>query len=143
MNVQKKEPVHRRALICNVSEASESFNEYEAPQTDFFEGIRAARIDYVHNPCASSYLVIIDPTGTSGWKKGFQQISEKGGAGESMHIIILLTESVRDSYLDYLLERGVSFLFCGKKKVDMTVAAEKLRKDFGIREIQFFTNGSI
>lgn len=136
MKTEAENPVCRYALLCNVAAASRDFSEYETPDTEAFEGICVARKDYIHNPCADSYLAIIDPEGKSGWKKGFQVVTKKDGAKEYMHIIILLTESVRDPYLDYLLARGVSFLFCGKEKCDLSSISEKLRKNFGIQELR-------
>ena len=63
-------------------------------------------------------------------------------------LIEILTEDVPDSYLRFLREKGISYLFAGKRwgKPDLPLALEKLRAKFGVKKLMLEgggeTNGS-
>jgi riboflavin biosynthesis pyrimidine reductase len=58
----------------------------------------------------------------------------------------VLTEQVSDAYLAYLKNLGISYIFGGKERLDVTVVVEKLKNLFSIDELILegggFLNGS-
>lgn len=93
-----------------------------------------AHEDFVAPHDAQSYAIAIDPSGKLTWTK-----SDIDGE----HVITILTEQVSDDYLAFLQERGVSYLFGGKARIDLNKALAKLRARFGIRRLLLEGGGKI
>lgn len=72
------------------------------------------------------YAVILDPRGRIAWGR-----SEIDGDA----IIVALTRSVSDSHLAGLRADGVSYCFAGDSALDLTLLADTLNSDFGIRRL--------
>ncbi len=83
------------------------------------------RVDYVATQSAKSFAIGVDTRGQTHWKS-----SEVQGD----HVILLLTEQVGDDYLAHLKDAGVSYLFCGKREVDLHIACDKLARKFNLRK---------
>ena len=83
---------------------------------------------------AESYAIAIDPSGKLRWERGDID-------GE--HVIAVLTESVSDAYLAFLQAQGVSYLFGGRKQIDLQKVLEKLAENFGIRKLLLEGGGKI
>ena len=85
------------------------------------------------------YAIAIDTRGKLAWTD-----SEVEGDP----LLEVLTEDVSDGYLAFLREKGISYLFAGKKagSPDLTLALEKLREKFGVKRLMLEgggeTNGS-
>jgi len=79
---------------------------------------RIPRKDFQAPHEASSYAVAIDPSGKLRWES-----SDIDGE----HVITVLTEAVSDDYLAFLQSKGVSYLFGGKKRIDLAGVLERLR----------------
>ncbi|MDT3404324.1 RibD family protein [Mucilaginibacter terrae] len=73
-----------------------------------------------------TFAIAIDGQGKLGWHEPLMQ-------GD--HVITILTEAVPDAYLAHLQDIGVSYIFAGKKEVDLNTALEKLYKHFGIEKL--------
>jgi len=58
-------------------------------------------------------------------------------------LIVVLSERATSAYLDALRARGISYLFAGKRELDLGLALEKLRAQFGIRRICIQGGGKI
>jgi riboflavin biosynthesis pyrimidine reductase len=95
---------------------------------------RIPRTDFVARSDAPSYAIAIDPHGKLRWESG--SIDEE-------HVIAVLTEQVTDRYLAFLRAQGVSYLFGGKKRIDLRTVLEKLRARFGIRRLLLEGGGKI
>ena len=95
---------------------------------------RMARTDFIAPHGAQSFAIAIDPSGKLRWTK-----SDIDGE----HVITVLTEQVSDSYLAFLQEQGVSYLFGGRTKIDLPRVLAKLYKDFGIRKLLLEGGGKI
>jgi 2,5-diamino-6-(ribosylamino)-4(3H)-pyrimidinone 5'-phosphate reductase len=54
---------------------------------------------------------------------------------EGDHVVLLVSERVGNDYLSHLQDAGVSYLFCGKDRVDVKVALDKIRRILGIRRL--------
>jgi 2,5-diamino-6-(ribosylamino)-4(3H)-pyrimidinone 5'-phosphate reductase len=57
------------------------------------------------------------------------------------HVVLLVTHRVSDDYLAHLKSAGVSYLFCGKKAIDLRVALQKLGSAFGLRKLMLQGGG--
>ena len=95
---------------------------------------RIARTDFVAEHDAESYAIAIDPSGKLTWRA-----SDIDGE----HVITILTEAVSDDYLAFLQAKGVSYLFGGKKRIDLAKVLQKLRARFGIKRLLLEGGGKI
>lgn len=92
------------------------------------------REDFIAPHDAQSYAIAIDPSGKLTWRSN---------AIDGEHVITVLTEGVSDNYLAFLRERGVSYVFGGKAKINLRRVLEKLRASFGIRRLLLEGGGGI
>jgi riboflavin biosynthesis pyrimidine reductase len=92
------------------------------------------RTDFVAKHDAESYAIAIDPSGKLTWT---------ANAIDGEHVITILTEGVSDDYLAFLREKGVSYLFGGKTKIDVRRVLEKLYARFRIRKLLLEGGGKI
>lgn len=89
-----------------------------------------SREDYAA-PCeAGRYYVAISPDGGIAYDSPTIEVRNRGIHG----IIHVLTEDISDDYIEYLRERGISYIFCGKEKLDPLLMMEKLYNKFGIKK---------
>ncbi len=58
-------------------------------------------------------------------------------------IVMILPETVPDSHLAELRRDGISYLFAGNNEIDLTLALERLRSDFGIERLLLEGGGGI
>ena len=80
--------------------------------------------DFVAPHTQKTYAVVIDPQGKNRWTQ--PNVSTE-------HAIEVLSEQVSARYLAHLRQVGVSYVFAGKKTLDLKLALEKLRRAFGIK----------
>lgn len=92
------------------------------------------RTDFIARRDAESYAIALDPSGKLTWKSG---------SIDDEHVVTLLTEQVSDDYLAFLRSKGVSYLFGGKKEVNLKRVLEKLRKELGIEKLLLEGGGAI
>ena len=97
-------------------------------------GGAASRDDFVAQADAPSYAIAVDPSGRLRWESG--RIDEG-------RVVTVLTEQVPDSYLAFLRAKGVSYLFGGKRRIDLPVVLRKLRGRLGIRRLLLEGGGKI
>lgn len=57
------------------------------------------------------------------------------------HVVLLVTERVGDDYLAHLQSAGVSYLVCGKRKIDLHVALRKIGRAFHLRKLMLQGGG--
>jgi 2,5-diamino-6-(ribosylamino)-4(3H)-pyrimidinone 5'-phosphate reductase len=58
------------------------------------------------------------------------------------HIVVLVSEQVSDAYLTHLRAAGVSYLFCGRSRVDVRRALRKIGERLGLRELMLEGGGT-
>jgi 2,5-diamino-6-(ribosylamino)-4(3H)-pyrimidinone 5'-phosphate reductase len=95
---------------------------------------RIPRTDFIARRDAESYAIALDPSGKLRWTS-----SDIDGE----HVITVLTERVPDAYLAFLQARGISYLFGGKRDLDLGRVLQKLRKAFGIERLLLEGGGKI
>ncbi len=92
------------------------------------------RTDFVAEHSAKSFAIVLDPSGKLRWTKN---------AIDGEHVITILSEDVRDSYLAFLRDKGVSYLFGGRKRLNLEKVLQKLARSFGIRRLLLEGGGGI
>lgn len=98
------------------------------------DGARIARSDYVAPHSVRPYSVAIDSQGKLAWKVNHVD-------GE--HVITVLSTQVSDDYLAFLRDRSVSYVFGGRKRIDLPRVLGKLRQLFGIKRLLLEGGGTI
>jgi 2,5-diamino-6-(ribosylamino)-4(3H)-pyrimidinone 5'-phosphate reductase len=90
----------------------------KVPRTDFV----------VPREKGQRYAVAVDRLGKLAW-------SDREVEGDPL--VSVLTEQVPDSYVAFLRDKGISYVFAGKKAdgLDLALALEKLRAKFGIKRL--------
>ena len=86
---------------------------------------------------ANYYLASYDSKGTLGFKNNVININEwlNDGSIFLCQIIEVITNQVSNEYLHYCREKGISYIFCGKEKIDIKLSLQKLKKLFKIDKI--------
>lgn len=90
------------------------------------------RQDHIANPKAKGLAIGADA-------KGVLRFQENEVGGD--HVVLLVTDRVSNDYLAHLQGAGVSYLFCGKKQIDLPTALEKLAKYFRLRKLMLQGGG--
>lgn len=83
---------------------------------------------------AVGYEVVTDTRGTLLWEDQ---------TGEERPLLILLSEQVSVEYLAYLDERHISWIACGKEKIDLKRACEILAEQFGVKRMAVVGGGHV
>lgn len=124
---------HADAFACGRVTMEESFTRGWFPDLTRFLDAKIPREDYVANSDAGFFAVMFDRNGSLGWKSS--KIEDDDPGYGNAHIIEVLCEGVADAYLAYLKSIGVSYIFAGTDEMNVTLAVEKLRKLFGIKQL--------
>ena len=91
------------------------------------------RADHIATRKAKSLGIGTDARGKLRFKH-----NEVGGD----HVVLLVTDRVSNDYLAHLQSAGVSYLFCGKKQIDLKVALGKLAQSFKLRKLMLQGGGT-
>lgn len=83
---------------------------------------------------ASSYEVVVDTKGTLLWRDD---------RNSSSPLIIILSEDVTKEYLAYLDSLHISWIVCGKHRIDLRRATEILYAEFGVERMAVVGGGTI
>ncbi len=131
------EKVHERigngAWIVGRRTMEKDFTDYAKPIIKKNAG-NINRKDFVAHHDAKTFAIALDSQGKLGWKRPDIQ-------GD--HVITILTEQVKDGYLAQLQKIGVSYIFAGKKQVNLKLALAKLRSLFGIKKLMLEGGGHL
>ena len=90
--------------------------------------------DYAAPKIAKQYAVVIDPSGKCFWDINMVSTEQ---------VIEVLTEEVSSSYLAHLRSKNVSYIFGGKKELDLALVLKKLNKQFGIKRVRIDGGGHV
>ena len=89
------------------------------------------KTDFIAPADVKNYIVSVDPEGILGWN--YCHIEKKNRP--RAHVVEILTQGVSNDYLDYLRQRGVSYIFAGQERLDCALMLEKLYAQFGIERL--------
>lgn len=96
--------------------------------------VRVPKQDFVAVQPAKTFAVVIDPSGKCRWDTN---------TVSTEHVIEVLTEKVSGAYLAHLREKNVSYIFGGKKSLDLAVVLKKLQALFGIKTVRIDGGGHV
>ncbi len=84
--------------------------------------------DHVAPKTGERWAVALDSAGKLAWRESTTE-------GDS--VVVALSESTPNAYLAYLRERGISYIFAGKRAgtLNLRTVLTKLREKFGIRTL--------
>lgn len=83
---------------------------------------------------ADGYEIVVDTHGTLLWQDQ---------ANEQRPLLVLTSENVSQEYLAYLAGKNISWIACGKEKVDLKRACEILANDFNVKRMAVVGGGHI
>ena len=92
------------------------------------------KVDYVADRKAKMFAIVIDPKGKCFWDSNMVSTEQ---------VIEVLTERVSTQYLAHLREKEVSYIFGGKKELDLKLVLNKLHKLFGIKRVRIDGGGHV
>ena len=90
--------------------------------------------DFVALQPAKQFCVVIDPSGKCFWDTNMVTTE---------HVIEVLTEKVSAGYLEHLRSKNVSYIFGGKKEINLALVLEKLQRLFGIKTVRIDGGGHV
>ena len=136
--------IHRNlesdAYACGSVTMEQSFTGGFRPELVSFLGAKLPRDDFIAQTDAPCYAVAFDRRGRLGWQQS--RIRDDDPGYDNAHVVEVLCERADDTYLAYLQSIGVSYIFAGKKEMDLPLALAKLQRYFGIRRL-LLEGGSI
>ena len=128
--------IHREfcadAFACGRITMEGSFTHEKQPYVTPFSGQKTEKIDHVAKE-SDLYAVAIDPHGRLGWDSA--EIQDEDPGYDKAHIIEVLTEQASEEYVAFLKSKGISYIFCGKDKIDVALTCQKLYDLFGIKKL--------
>ncbi len=83
---------------------------------------------------ADAYEVVFDTRGSLSWSRG---------AGYDRPLLIVTSEQVSAEYLSYLDGRGISWIACGERHIDVGRAVDVLAGEFGVQRMATVGGGAI
>jgi 5-amino-6-(5-phosphoribosylamino)uracil reductase len=84
------------------------------------------RVDHLANPKAKSFAIGADAKGVLRYKRNDV---------DGDHVVLLVSQIVSNDYLAHLRAAGVSYLFCGRDRVDVRIALNKIAGVLGLRKL--------
>ena len=121
------------SFACGRVSMEESFTKGFYPNLDKYKGVLVPEGDYNSQVGIVNYAVAFDTMGKLGWTTSVIVDDDPGYNGKA--IIEVLSEKAPKAYLAYLRSIEVSYIICGKEKIDLTLALKKLYYMFGIKTI--------
>lgn len=83
---------------------------------------------------AAGYQVVVDTKGTLLWHND---------SSSGTPLVVILSEAVTTEYLAYLDSLHISWIVCGKKRIDLHRAAELLYAEFDVKRMAIVGGGTI
>ncbi len=132
-----REAYHADAWLYGTTTTKE-FTGFRKPVLDN-SGSSVPTGDFIARTDARLYYISVDTAGEIGWESA---TFHRAGCPDA-HVIEIVTESTPAAYLAYLRKTGISYILAGKDALDCRIAAEKLKKLFGIKTVLICGGGLI
>ena len=97
------------------------------------DGFSYGKEDFRKNADAKGYEIIVDTKGTLLWDD----------VDTDKPYLIVMSENASGEYIDYLNGNRISWITCGKERIDLKRASEILAKEFGIERMAIVGGGHI
>lgn len=109
-----------------------TMDEFDGPKKKLPRALKSFGGDHIAKENAKRLAIGADAKGVLRF-----ETDEVGGD----HVVLLVTERVSNNYLAHLQAAGVSYLFCGKKGIDLPMALQKLAAGFKVRKLMLQGGG--
>ena len=110
-----------------------TMDEFDGRKTKLPRALKGfVRRDHIANKKAKRLAIGADA-------KGVLRFQENEVDGD--HVVVIVTERVSNDYLAHLQSAGVSYLFCGKKEIDLPTVLRKLGKAFNLKKLMLQGGG--
>ena len=126
------------AFACGRITMEGSFTGGVKPDLTPYKDVKVPHQDYIAKQ-HGYYAVSIDPHGRLGWYG--TEIKDEDSGYDNAHIIEVLTDDISDEYLTLLKDKGISYIFCGRDKIDVKLMNEKLYSLFNIKKLMLEGGG--
>jgi riboflavin biosynthesis pyrimidine reductase len=91
------------------------------------------RADHLASPGSRSFAIGADARGVLRFRRGDVQ-------GD--HVVLLVTHRASDRYLAHLRSAGVSYLFCGRERINLKTALRKIGRKLRLRKLMLEGGGA-
>ncbi len=118
------------AFLCGRKTMEESFPQETPENVKVLKPIE--KVDFVATK-SDYYAVCIDSKGKQWWNNSV--IIDEDEGYNNAHIISVVSENVSNEFLQHLQNNHVSYIFCGKEDIDLTLLCHKLKMIFGINKL--------
>ena len=121
--------------LCGRVTMEQHFAQGTRPEAEVKrEHTGAPREDFIAPGKHESYAFALDEHGKLAWDSSDI---------EGDHVVAILSERVSDDYLAFLRDKGVSYLLCGARDVDLALMREKIAARCGVRTLMLEGGGKI
>ena len=121
--------------LCGRVTMEQHFAQATRPESEVKrEHTGAPREDFIAPGKHESYAFALDEHGKLAWDSSDI---------EGDHVVAILSERVSDDYLAFLRDKGVSYLLCGARDVDLALMLEKIAARCGVRTLMLEGGGKI
>lgn len=131
---------HPQAMFNGRTTIEDNFTLYRKPALDE----NAAPVpagDYLADDAKTGfYLIVPDSKGRIAWEEG--KLKDFYGNKEAQ-VVEILPEAVSNAYKDYLRRHNVSYLLCGKEKIDLVLASQKIKEKLHVDQMMLGGGGAI
>jgi len=117
-----------QASLCGSQTAEDDMTFGAAPDLDP-DAAPVPEGDFLAEHDFTKYNFVLDRTGRLGWQKNYF------GGTDPEHIVSVLTENVSNEYKDFLRRKNISYLICGKDRIDFELLLEKMHDLMGIETL--------
>lgn len=93
---------------------------------------KISQSDFIAPHSSDTFAVIADIRGVLRWEFNYIKFS---GQEHKFHLIIIVNQRTPKAYLAYLQHLGISYVFIGSEKENLSQALSKLKGLFGIKKI--------
>lgn len=118
------------AFLLGATVAKRVLGAKSVPDLTAYQGIHVERCDYIDRKLKHPIAVVSDPRGTLGWEDSVSHATIS--CYDKVSLLELVTEQTSDAYLAYLREKGISYLICGEKSIEVDSLLTKLLKECGV-----------
>jgi 5-amino-6-(5-phosphoribosylamino)uracil reductase len=110
-----------------------TMREFASPRTPLGTATQQVeRIDRLSNPHARRFAIATDARGVLRFKRA--------SVGKD-HVVLLITQQASNAYLSHLQRAGVSYLFCGRKTIDLPLAMNRIHAVLRLKHLMLEGGG--
>lgn len=137
--------IETNGFICGRVTMEKSFTNGWYPDLTKYQLLgneRSSMKDYISKNLTGYYAICFDTHGKLGWKNSYITDPDKDPGYDGAQIVEILSEDVDRRYLKYLESLDITYIFAGKKVIDVNMVLSKLKKLLGCEKL-FLEGGSI